>query len=122
MCKKQRAVLEALRFCRLIGNPKISTFNMLLSVCASSLDFDGALQVMELLKEAGLKPDCKLYTTLISTCAKCGKVDAMFEVFHEMVGAGIEPNVNTYSALIDGCARAGQVAKAFGAYGIMSSK
>jgi pentatricopeptide repeat protein len=39
-----------------------------------------------------------------------------------MVGAGIEPNVNTYSALIDGCARAGQVAKAFGAYGIMSSK
>lgn len=40
----------------------------------------GALQVMVLLKEAGLKPDCKLYTTLISTCAKCGKVDAMFEV------------------------------------------
>ncbi|ONM00938.1 Pentatricopeptide repeat-containing protein MRL1 chloroplastic [Zea mays] len=122
MCKKQRAVLEALRFCRFIGNPKISTFNMLLSVCASSLDFDGALQVMELLKEAGLKPDCKLYTTLISTCAKCGKVDAMFEVFYEMVSAGIEPNVNTYSALIDGCARAGQVAKAFGVYGIMSSK
>ncbi|RLN41866.1 pentatricopeptide repeat-containing protein MRL1, chloroplastic isoform X1 [Panicum miliaceum] len=122
MCKKQRAVLEALRFCRLIDSPKISTFNMLLSVCANSQDFDGALQVMELLKEAGLKPDCKLYTTLISTCAKCGKVDAMFEVFHEMVSAGIEPNVNTYSALIDGCARAGQVAKAFGAYGIMSSK
>ncbi|KAG2538434.1 hypothetical protein PVAP13_9NG548900 [Panicum virgatum] len=122
MCKKQRAVLEALRFCRLIDSPKISTFNMLLSVCANSQDFDGALQVMELLKEAGLKPDCKLYTTLISTCAKCGKVDAMFEVFHEMVSAGIDPNVNTYSALIDGCARAGQVAKAFGAYGIMSSK
>ncbi|XP_062205447.1 pentatricopeptide repeat-containing protein MRL1, chloroplastic-like isoform X2 [Phragmites australis] len=122
LCKKQRTVLEALRFCRLIDNPKMSTFNMLLSVCANSQDFDGALQVMELLKEAGLKPDCKLYTTLISTCAKCGKVDAMFEVFHEMVSAGIEPNVNTYSALIDGCARAGQVAKAFGAYGIMSSK
>ncbi|KAF8655211.1 hypothetical protein HU200_061214 [Digitaria exilis] len=122
MCKKQRAVSEAVRFCRLIDNPRISTFNMLLSVCANSQDFDGALQVMELLKEAGLKPDCKLYTTLISTCAKCGKVDAMFEVFHEMVSAGIEPNVNTYSALIDGCARAGQVAKAFGVYGIMSSK
>lgn len=121
-CKKQRAVPEAVRFCKLINNPKMSTFNMLLSVCANSQDFDGALQVMVLLKEAGLKPDCKLYTTLISTCAKCGKVDAMFEVFHEMVSAGIEPNVNTYSALIDGCAKAGQVAKAFGAYGIMSSK
>ncbi|KAG8095408.1 hypothetical protein GUJ93_ZPchr0012g22106 [Zizania palustris] len=121
-CKKQRAVMEAIHFCRLIENPKMSTFNMLLSVCANSQDFDGALQVMVLLKEAGLKPDCKLYTTLISTCAKCGKVDAMFEVFHEMVSAGIEPNVNTYSALINGCAKAGQVAKAFGAYGIMSSK
>ncbi|CAM0957125.1 unnamed protein product [Alopecurus aequalis] len=121
-CKKQRAVMEAIRFCRLIENPKMSTFNMLLSVCANSQDFEGALQVMVLLKEAGLKPDCKLYTTLISTCAKCGKVDAMFEVFHEMVSAGIEPNVNTYGALIDGCAKAGQVAKAFGAYGIMSSK
>ncbi|TVU31282.1 hypothetical protein EJB05_22963, partial [Eragrostis curvula] len=122
MCKRKRAVSEALRFCRLIDSPKMSTFNMLLSVCAHSQDFDGALQVMVLLKDAGLKPDCKLYTTLISTCAKCGKVDAMFEVFHEMVSAGIEPNLNTYSALIDGCARAGQVAKAFGAYGIMRSK
>lgn len=85
----------------------MSTFNMLLSVCASSQDFDGnyfifvksrlihfcllilvfhilfvgAFQVMLLLKEAGLKPDCKLYTTLISTCAKSRKVDAMFEVW-----------------------------------------
>ncbi|XP_072954156.1 pentatricopeptide repeat-containing protein MRL1, chloroplastic isoform X1 [Typha angustifolia] len=121
-CKSQKTVKEAIRFSRLIKNPKMSTFNMLLSVCASSQDFNGAFQVMLLLKEAGLKPDCKLYTTLISTCAKSGKVDAMFEVFHEMVNAGIEPNVNTYGALIDGCARAGQVAKAFGAYGIMRSK
>jgi pentatricopeptide repeat protein len=44
------------------------------------LPFAGALQVMVLLMDAGLTPDCKLYTTLISTCAKCGKVDAMFEV------------------------------------------
>ena len=44
------------------------------------------------------------------------------QVFHKMVNAGVEPNLHTYGALIDGCARAGQVAKAFGAYGIMSSK
>lgn len=42
--------------------------------------FIGAFQVLHLVREAGLKADCKLYTTLISTCAKCGKVDAMFEV------------------------------------------
>ncbi|WOL09660.1 pentatricopeptide repeat-containing protein MRL1, chloroplastic [Canna indica] len=121
-CKSQKAVKEAFQFCKLIQNPKMSTFNMLLSVCASSQHFEGAFQVMLLIKEAALKPDCKLYTTLISTCAKSGKIDAMFEVFHEMINAGIEPNVKTYGALIDGCARAGQVAKAFGAYGMMSSK
>ncbi|OEL25926.1 Pentatricopeptide repeat-containing protein MRL1, chloroplastic [Dichanthelium oligosanthes] len=105
-----------------IEDPPCQLFQYVTMEYVLVFTFTGALQVMEVLKEAGLKPDCKLYTTLISTCAKCGKVDAMFEVFHEMVSAGIEPNVNTYSALIDGCARAGQVAKAFGAYGIMSSK
>ncbi|XP_052185351.1 pentatricopeptide repeat-containing protein MRL1, chloroplastic isoform X2 [Diospyros lotus] len=121
-CQKQRAVKEAFRFTKLIPNPTLSTFNMLMSVCASSQDSEGAFEVMQLVQEAGLKADCKLYTTLISTCAKSGKVDAMFKVFHEMVNAEVEPNVHTYGALIDGCARAGQVAKAFGAYGIMRSK
>ncbi|KAI3844860.1 hypothetical protein MKW92_048540 [Papaver armeniacum] len=121
-CKTQKAVKEAFRFTNLIQNPTISTFNMLMSVCASAQNSEGAFQVLRLVKEAGMKADCKLYTTLISTCGKSGKVDAMFEVFHEMVNAGIEPNVNTYGALIDGSARAGQVAKAFGAYGILRSK
>ncbi|KAK6916660.1 Pentacotripeptide-repeat region of PRORP [Dillenia turbinata] len=122
ICRTQKAIKEAFRFCQLIPNPTLSTFNMLTSVCAHSQDSEGAFQALRLAQEAGLKADCKLYTTLISTCAKSGKVDAMFEVFHEMVNAKVEPNVHTYGALIDGCARAGQVAKAFGAYGIMRSK
>ncbi|KAK3412640.1 hypothetical protein EUGRSUZ_I01366 [Eucalyptus grandis] len=122
MCKGRKAVDEAFRFTKLISNPTLSTFNMLMSVCTNSLDSEGAFRVLQLVEEAGLKADCKLYTTLISTCAKCGKVDRMFEVFHEMVNSGIEPNVHTYGALIDGCAKAGQVAKAFGAYGILRSK
>uniref|UniRef100_A0A5B7AR55 PROP1-like PPR domain-containing protein n=1 Tax=Davidia involucrata TaxID=16924 RepID=A0A5B7AR55_DAVIN len=122
VCKSQKAVKEAFRFTKFIPNPTLSTFNMLMSVCASSQDSEGAFQVPQLVQEAGLKVDCKLYTTLISTCAKSGKVDAMFKVFHEMVNAEVEPNVHTYGALIDGCAKDGQVAKAFGAYGIMRSK
>ncbi|XP_062082427.1 pentatricopeptide repeat-containing protein MRL1, chloroplastic [Humulus lupulus] len=121
-CKFQKTVKEAFRFIKLIPNPTLSTFNMLMSVCASSQDSQGAFQVLRLVQESGLKADCKLYTTLISTCAKSGKVDSMFEVFHKMVNAGVEPNLHTYGALIDGCARAGQVAKAFGAYGILRSK
>ncbi|KAF7810816.1 pentatricopeptide repeat-containing protein MRL1, chloroplastic [Senna tora] len=122
LCKRQKAVREAYDYSKLIPNPKLSTFNMLMSVCSSSQDSEGAFQVLQLVQEAGFKPDCKLYTTLISTCAKSGKVDQMFEVFHNMVNSGVEPNVHTYGALIDGCARAGQVAKAFGAYGILRSK
>ncbi|KAL5791128.1 hypothetical protein ACOSQ2_006016 [Xanthoceras sorbifolium] len=121
-CKSEKAIKEAFRFYKLVSNPTLSTLNMLMSVCASSQDVEGAFQVLRLVQEAGLKADCKLYTTLISTCAKSGKVDTMFEVFHEMVNAGVEPNIHTYGALIDGCAKAGQVAKAFGAYGIMRSK
>ncbi|KAK7264209.1 hypothetical protein RJT34_31814 [Clitoria ternatea] len=121
-CKKRKAVKEAFDYIRLIPNPTLSTFNMLMTVCANSQDSEGAFQVLQLLKGARLEPDCKLYTTLISTCAKSGKVDLMFEVFHKMVNSGVEPNVLTYGALIDGCARVGQVAKAFGAYGIMRSK
>ncbi|KAK2665499.1 hypothetical protein Ddye_004073 [Dipteronia dyeriana] len=121
-CKSRKAIKEAFRFFRLVSNPTLSTFNMLMSVCTSSQDLEGAFQVLRLVQEAGMKADCKLYTTLISTCAKSGKVDAMFKVFHEMVNAGVEPNIHTYGALIDGCAKAGQVAKAFGAYGIMRSK
>ncbi|KAK7341393.1 hypothetical protein VNO80_24322 [Phaseolus coccineus] len=122
ICKKRKAVKEAFDYIRLIPNPTPSTFNMLMSVCASSQDSKRAFHVLQLLKNAQLEPDCKLYTTLILTCAKSGKVDLMFEVFHKMVNSGVEPNVHTYGALIDGCARAGQVAKAFGAYGIMRSK
>ncbi|XP_076917607.1 pentatricopeptide repeat-containing protein MRL1, chloroplastic-like [Bidens hawaiensis] len=122
VCRSQKAVKEAFRFIKLIPNPTLSTFNMLMSVCVCSLDLDGAFEVLKLVETAGLKADCKLYTTLISTCAKSKKVDTMFKVFHEMVNSGVEPNVHTYGALIDGCAKAGQVAKAFGAYGIMRSK
>ncbi|RDX65611.1 Pentatricopeptide repeat-containing protein MRL1, chloroplastic, partial [Mucuna pruriens] len=122
ICKKRKAVEEAFDYIRLIPNPTLSTFNMLMSVCASSKDSERSFQVLQLLKDARLEPDCKLYTTLILTCAKSGKVDLMFEVFHKMVNSGVEPNVHTYGALIDGCARVGQVAKAFGAYGIMRSK
>lgn len=100
------AVKEAFDYIRLIPNPTLSTFNMLTSVCASSQDseskypgyplkyfffvifsvpdiyilYSGAFQVLQLLKDARLEPDCKLYTTLILTCAKSGKVDLMFEV------------------------------------------
>ncbi|XP_028767985.1 pentatricopeptide repeat-containing protein MRL1, chloroplastic [Neltuma alba] len=122
ICKRQKAVREAFEYIKLVPNPKLSTFNMLMSVCSSAQDSEGAFQVLQLVQGAGFKPDCKLYTTLISTYAKSGEVDQMFEVFHNMVNSGIEPNVYTYGALIDGCARAGQVAKAFGAYGILRSK
>lgn len=42
-CKSQKAIKEAFQFCKLIQNPTMSTFNMLLSVCASSQDFEGNL-------------------------------------------------------------------------------
>jgi len=41
MCKGRKAVDEAFRFTKLISNPTLSTFNMLMSVCTNSLDSEG---------------------------------------------------------------------------------
>lgn len=41
MCKGRMALDEAFRFTKLISNPTLSTFNMLMSVCAISLDLEG---------------------------------------------------------------------------------
>lgn len=40
-CKKKKAVDQAFRFIKLIPNPTMSTYNMLMSVCASSQDSEG---------------------------------------------------------------------------------
>ncbi|KAL8151364.1 hypothetical protein V2J09_021172 [Rumex salicifolius] len=122
ICRSQKAVNDAFCFVKLIPNPTLSTFNMLMSVCSSAKDSEGAAKVWGLVQKAGFKADCKLYTTMVSTYGKSGKVDAMFKVFHDMVNDGVEPNLHTFGALIDGCGRSGQIAKAFGAYGILRSK
>ncbi|KAJ7549606.1 hypothetical protein O6H91_07G059700 [Diphasiastrum complanatum] len=122
VCKDKKAVKEAFRFTKLVKSPTLSTFNMLLSVCANAADVKGAFHVLSAVQKAGLKADCALYTNLISTCAKAGKVDLVFKVFHEMESFGVKANVHTYAAMIDSCARTGQVAKAFGFYQIMTSK
>ncbi|XP_043711552.1 pentatricopeptide repeat-containing protein MRL1, chloroplastic isoform X3 [Telopea speciosissima] len=113
-CKSQKAVKEAFRFMKLIVNPTLSAFTMLLSVCANSQDSDGAFEALQLVKEAGLKPDCKLYTTLISTCAKSGKVDAMFEK--------VKPDRVVFNALITACGQSGAVDRAFDVLAEMGSE
>lgn len=40
-CRSKKAVKEAFCFTELIKKPALSTFNMLLSVCASSQDSEG---------------------------------------------------------------------------------
>lgn len=40
-CKSHKAVEEAFSFTNFIGNPTLSTFNMLMSVCTNSQDLEG---------------------------------------------------------------------------------
>lgn len=42
-CRSKKAVKEAFCFTKLIKNPTLSTFNMLLSVCATAQDSEGNL-------------------------------------------------------------------------------
>lgn len=41
VCKSQKAIKQAFCFFKLVPNPTLSTFNMLMSVCASSKDSEG---------------------------------------------------------------------------------
>ncbi|KAL6517379.1 hypothetical protein OROMI_033080 [Orobanche minor] len=131
----KKAVKEAFRFTRFIPIPTLSTFNMLMSVCGSSQDSEGAFQVLlQHVEEADLKADCKLYTTLISTCAKsvhifmsalidvaghAGKVDTAFEILQEARAKGTHVGIISYSSLMGACSNvcAGRWQKAVGLYG-----
>lgn len=122
-CKTKGSVEDAFNFLKLMRPySTLQHYTMLLSVCCHAKDIDGALRVLNLLENSGLKADCMFYTTLISACSKAGKVDLLFQIYHEMELRKIDANVHTFGAMIDGCARAGQLPKAFGAYGIMMSK
>lgn len=44
-CRRQKAVKEAFRFAKLIPDPTLSTFNMLMSVCSAAQDSEGKLKL-----------------------------------------------------------------------------
>lgn len=45
-CRRQKAVKEAFHFTKLIPDPALSTFNMLMSVCSAAQDSEGKLKII----------------------------------------------------------------------------
>eukprot|EP00933_Yihiella_yeosuensis_P057002 TRINITY_DN5649_c3_g1_i1.p1 TRINITY_DN5649_c3_g1~~TRINITY_DN5649_c3_g1_i1.p1 ORF type:complete len:228 (+),score=42.74 TRINITY_DN5649_c3_g1_i1:43-684(+) len=62
--------------------------------------------------EAGVEPDCVMYTTLISAASKTGQADIAEAWFQKTLAAGMTPDVVTYTALAEAHARVGNMARA----------
>ncbi|CAN4112509.1 unnamed protein product [Withania somnifera] len=109
VCKSQKAVKEAFRFTKLIPNPTLSTFNMLLYVCASS----GMWSVFHEMVNAGVEPNANTYGALIDGCAKAGQVAKAFGAYGIMRSKNVKPDRVVFNALITACGQSGAVDRAF---------
>ncbi|KAG5182812.1 hypothetical protein JKP88DRAFT_131418, partial [Tribonema minus] len=75
-----------------------------------------AMELLQLMKQTGAKPDVRHFTAVVDACGKAGDWINASNVFQQMRLEGIEPNVRTWNALLDAIGNAGQVEKMLAAY------
>lgn len=93
----------------------LDTYNKVLKFCGLKSQVDAALDVFNLLENAGLKPNLVSYHNLIHALNKCKRYWRAATVFAEMQKAGFAPSAVTYSFVVCGFAEAGHMkyAKAY---------
>ncbi|XP_060818537.1 pentatricopeptide repeat-containing protein 1, mitochondrial [Bombus pascuorum] len=71
-----------------------------------------ALNVLDIMKENGNKPNLYIYRLLLSGFAKQGDVEQCFKLFKKIKEMGLTPNVNVYTSLLQACAETNDTQKA----------
>ncbi|CAK7350817.1 unnamed protein product [Dovyalis caffra] len=113
-----KPIKEAFHFCKLVQIPSLSTFNMLISMCASSQDSEGqvakAFGSNGIMSSKNVKPDRVVFNGVIAACGQSGALYCAFGVSAEMMAEAqpIDPDHITVGALLKACANAGQVDRA----------
>lgn len=87
--------------------PDLITFSTLLKGYCHQGDLDKALQLVEAIKQRGLRCDELVYNTLMDGCVKANDVAAGVGLFEEMVRNGMRPSAITHSILARLYQRAG---------------
>lgn len=86
-------------------------FSWLAKECLQARDCDGVLQILELRKELGMKPDKYSYSALISALVRKGDINGARNAFDTAMEEGI-CSIYIYNTMLDGYGRIGELTSA----------
>lgn len=86
-------------------------FSWLAKECLQAKDCDAVLQILELRKELGMKPDKYSYSALISALVRKGDIKGARNAFDTAVQGGIR-SIYIYNGMLDGYGRVGDLTNA----------
>lgn len=80
--------------------PDLITFSILIKANCDVGRIQKSLELLESMKERGLKPDEVIFNSLLSGCAKESNAQLANRLYAEMVASGVKPSSATFSVLI----------------------
>ncbi|XP_078439888.1 pentatricopeptide repeat-containing protein At2g46050, mitochondrial-like [Wolffia australiana] len=99
---------DAFRVFSLISRPDVVSFGSVISACAAHGRGEEALQILEMMRLAGVKPDEIALLQVLAACSHAGLVEVGLGCFVRMVEEhGLNPSVEHYSVLVGLLGRAG---------------
>ncbi|KAG8648471.1 hypothetical protein MANES_08G001800v8 [Manihot esculenta] len=104
---RAKALMDEMKIVGL--SPDHISWSILIDICGSSGNKEGALQILKNMRGAGIEPDVVTYTTAIKVCVESKNLKLAFSLFSEMKRNQIKPNLVTYDTLLKARTRYGSV-------------
>ncbi|RAL53767.1 hypothetical protein DM860_004238 [Cuscuta australis] len=90
-------------------SPNHISWSILISICGSSGNVQGAMQILRSMHDAGIQPDLGVYTAAIKTSVEHKYWAVAFSLLDEMKKSQIKPNMAIYNALLRARSRYGSL-------------
>lgn len=97
----------------------ISVWNAMMSALEKAGKWEGALWLLETIREHGLQPDVVTFSAAISTFGRGTKWEYTFALLAMMEQREIKPNVVTFNAVVSACERGTQWSQTLGLFAVM---
>merc|ERR1719443_16585 len=82
------------------AHPDLITFSLLIKVNCDAARMDGAMQLLDDMKQRGLVPDEVIFNNLMAGCALAKDATLGESIYGKMVDAGVRPSNVSFSILI----------------------
>ncbi|KAL5716875.1 hypothetical protein ACHQM5_009986 [Ranunculus cassubicifolius] len=90
-------------------SPNHISWSILIDICGSTGNAEGAVQALKAMNDKGVKPDVIAYTTAIQACVRNKSLKLAFSLFEEMKRSRVKPNLVTYHTLLRARTRYGSL-------------